>query len=106
MDSDLSVDEVVVVLGCMVPTFSAMCMACIMSFRWALTLFYICREGLHVLKVTSPYVGIMSSLQQVHLQLWRFMAWVQEAPMVKGVRESILIGKICKGDRDSIKVPT
>jgi hypothetical protein len=32
------------------------------------------------------------------------MAWVQEAPMVKGVRESRLVGKICKGDRDSVKV--
>jgi hypothetical protein len=105
MDSDLSIDEVVV-LGCMVLAFSAVCMACIMSIRWALILFYICWERLHVLKVTGPYVHTMSFLQQVHLQLRRFMAWVQEAPMVRRVRDTTLVGKICKGGRDSIEVPT
>jgi hypothetical protein len=43
LDSDLFANEVIIVLGCMVLAFSAVCMASIISFRWALILFYICR---------------------------------------------------------------
>lgn len=101
MDSNLSVDEVVVVLGCNVLAFNVVSVASTISFWLELILFNNCRERLYILKMTCFFIGAMSYLQQAHLELRKFNGMDSRDPYSKGSMEEHISWKDCKKQRSS-----